>query len=190
MVKQTPTRTKPTLRSQTVKKSIEKCDTSTLAGVTTCKKSLCEKMREIPVKELRELAKLLGVPQSACIKREYLCEALDSQIVTFFSLKQFSDGSKNLQQLIKEFIEKSGKDGSKLKKANLNKMADSLLKVLLLTLEQYNQMVEIAFQTSLTNRKDRNKKLISTANETNVYLRAALLGIGGSFLDPTYFRKV
>lgn len=190
MVKQfATTKTKPTLRSTTAKKNIEKCDHTTLEGANKCKKSLCENMRQLPVSELRSLAKILGVPQSACIKREYLCEALDSQITTFFSLKQFSDGSKNLQNLVRELIEKSGKNGKVLKASQSQKFSSDLLTILLLALEKYNDMVSAAFQVSQTNKKSRNEKLVSTATEANVYLRSALLGIAGSYIDPTYFRK-
>jgi len=152
---------------------------------------MCAALREQRVPEIRALAKMLGVPQYSCLRKEDLCDAIDRQIVTYFALQDFVAGSKRLRDMVQELSQKAGNNGENLKldSKQASRMASSLLTFVLLLLEKYNEMFELAMTSHSMPHEKRNEKLIATGTETIVYLRAALLGIGGSFVDASMFRR-
>jgi len=165
---------------------------TTRQGVAACKANLCGALREQRVPEIRGLAKLLGVPNYGCLRKGDLCAAIDKQIVTYFTLRDFVDGSKRLREMVQQLSDKSGVNGTSLNKLDAKKarqMASSLLIFVTLLLEKYTEMFNVAMTSQALSHEDRNKKLSQTATETMVYLRSALLGIGGSFVDPSMFRQ-
>lgn len=187
-----PTRQAPrkTIVKRKVIEPVTACaDTASRAGIVACKKTLCEQLRGEPVGQLRGFARLLGVPQFACLVKEDLCKAIDAQVVTYFALQDFDSGSKKLIAIVKELLAKSGEKGSKLRTGDARHLAVSLLSVLLLALEKYSEMVALTLTTPSMPHQKRNEKLVATATETMVYLRSALLGVGGSFIDPTMLRR-
>ena len=166
-------------------------ETKTNTGITACKKKLCEELRGESVVQLRAFAKMLGVPNFACVSKNDLCKAIDAQVTTYFALQSFDAGSKKNKEIINELLLKVGNKGEKLK-ISLEKskfMSASLLSVLLLMLEKYNEMVGLALVSGTLTQDERNKKLSSTGTEAIVYLRSALLGVGGSFVDPEMLRR-